>query len=188
MALATLMTYKLAIAGVPFGGAKGGVKINPAKYSMPELERITRRYTVELAKKGFIGPSIDSLGPDLGTNEQIMTWIKDTYVSIFGEREVAAEGCATGKFVNQGGIQGRAESTGLGVYYGTRELLHTDSFLEKTHLSEGIKGKTFVVQGLGSVGYWAGKFFQNDGGKVVGIVEHNSAIYNPRGLDVDEVK
>jgi glutamate dehydrogenase (NAD(P)+) len=104
MALATLMTYKLTIAGIPFGGAKGGVKINPSKYSQGELERVTRRYTVELAKKGFIGPAIDSLGPDLGTNEQTMTWIKDTYVSMFGQHEVAAEGCSTGKFVNQGGI------------------------------------------------------------------------------------
>jgi glutamate dehydrogenase (NAD(P)+) len=74
-----------------------------------------------------------------------MTWIKDTYVSMFGANEIAAEGCSTGKFVNQGGISGRAESTGLGVYYGTKELLHTDTFLEKTNLSEGIKGKTFVV-------------------------------------------
>jgi glutamate dehydrogenase (NAD(P)+) len=132
MALASLMTFKLLIAGVPFGGAKGGVKINPTKYSQAELERITRRYTMELTKKGFIGPAIDSLGPDMGTNEQIMTWIKDTYVSLKGEEDINAEGCATGKFVNQGGIQGRAESTGLGLYYGLRELLHTQSFLDKT--------------------------------------------------------
>lgn len=100
---------------------------------------------MELAKKGFIGPAIDCLGPDMGTNEQIMTWIKDQYVSMYGEVDINAEGCCTGKFVNQGGIQGRAESTGLGLYYGTRELLHTDSFLEKVKLSEGIKGKTFIV-------------------------------------------
>ena len=188
MALATLMTYKLTIAGIPFGGAKGGIKMNPAKYSQAELERITRRYTIELAKKNFIGPAIDSLGPDLGTNEQTMSWIKDTYVSMFGEHQISAEGCSTGKYVNQGGIQGRAESTGLGLYYGTKELLHTNSFLEKTNLSEGIKGKTIVIQGLGSVGYWSGKFFQQDGAKIVGIIEFNSAIYNPKGLDVDDVK
>ena len=139
------MTFKLAVADVPFGGAKGGIKIDPKKLSKSELERVTRRYTMELIKKGFIGPAIDCLGPDMGTNEQVMTWIKDTYVSMFGANEIAAEGCATGKFVNQGGISGRAESTGLGVYYGTKELLHTDTFLEKTNLSEGIKGKTFVV-------------------------------------------
>jgi glutamate dehydrogenase (NAD(P)+) len=117
-----------------------------------------------------------------------MTWIKDQYVMMFGDKDINAEGCCTGKFINQGGIAGRAESTGLGLYYGTRELLHTESFLEKTGLSEGIKNKTFVVQGFGSVGYWASKFFQQDGGKVTGIVEYNSAIYNPRGFDVDDVR
>jgi glutamate dehydrogenase (NAD(P)+) len=100
------MTFKLAIADVPFGGAKGGVKIDPKKYSQREIERITRRYTMELAKKGFIGPQIDCLGPDLGTNEQIMTWIKDTYVTMYGENNINAEGCATGKYVAQGGIEG----------------------------------------------------------------------------------
>lgn len=143
---------------------------------------------MELAKKGFIGPAIDCLGPDMGTNEQIMTWIKDQYVSMYGETDINAEGCCTGKLVNQGGIQGRAESTGLGLYYATRELLNTDSFLQKTGMSEGIKGKTFVVQGFGSVGYWASKFFTADGGKVTSIVEYNSAIHNPKGFDVDDVK
>jgi glutamate dehydrogenase (NAD(P)+) len=188
MALASLMTFKLTVAGIPFGGAKGGVKINPTKYSKAELERITRRYTAELSKKKFIGPAIDCLGPDMGTNEQTMTWIKDQYVSMHGQDDINAEGCCTGKFVNQGGIQGRAESTGLGLYYAAKELLHTESFLDKTGFSEGFKGKTFVVQGFGSVGYWASKFFTQDGGKVTGIVEYNSAIYNPRGFDVDDVK
>ena len=146
MALASLMTFKLAIADVPFGGAKGGVQIDPKKYSASELERITRRYTMELAKKGFIGPGVDCLGPDMGTNEQIMTWIKDTYVNMHGETNINAEGCCTGKFVNQGGIQGRTESTGLGVYYCTRTLLDDKSFIDKTKLTTtGIAGKTFCV-------------------------------------------
>ncbi len=84
------MTLKLEVAGIPFGGAKGGVKIDPNNYSRAELERITRRYTHELAKKGFIGPGIDSLGPDMGTNEQIMTWVKDTYVTLHGDKEINA--------------------------------------------------------------------------------------------------
>jgi len=154
------MTFKLAIASVPFGGAKGGVQIDPRNYSQHELEKITRRYTMELAKKGFIGPGIDCLGPDMGTNEQIMTWIKDTYVQMYGEQNINAEGCATGKFINQGGIAGRAESTGLGVYYCMRELLKTKSFVKEAKLNGlGIAGKTFVVQGFGAVGYWASKFF-----------------------------
>jgi len=188
MALASLMTFKLAIAGVPFGGAKGGCNMDPTKYSQSELERLTRRYTMELAKKGFIGPGVDCLGPDMGTNEQTMTWIKDTYVSLHGERDINAEGCATGKFITQGGIQGRTESTGLGVYYGTRELLNTDSFCDKAGLSKGIRDKKFIVQGFGNVGFYASKFFSQDGGKIVGIVEHNSAIYNSKGFDIADVK
>lgn len=182
------MTFKLAVADVPFGGAKGGIKIDPRKLSKTELERVTRRYTMELIKKGFIGPAIDCLGPDMGTNEQVMTWIKDTYVSVKGEQDINAEGCCTGKFISQGGISGRTESTGLGVYYAVRELLNTPSFLEKSKLSKGIKGKTFVVQGFGNVGYWAAKFFHGDGAKITTIVEYNSAIHNPEGIDPDHAK
>ena len=164
MALASLMTFKLCIADVPFGGAKGGISFDPTKYSQREVEAITRRYTMELAKKGFIGPQIDCLGPDMGTNEQIMTWIKDTYVNMYGETNINAEGCCTGKFVSQGGIEGRTESTGLGVYYCTRTLLENDSFVKKSLLtSKGLKDKTIIVQGFGAVGYWASKFFQKDG-------------------------
>jgi glutamate dehydrogenase (NAD(P)+) len=125
----------------------------------------------------------------MGTNEQIMTWIKDTYVNMYGETNINAEGCCTGKFASQGGIDGRTESTGLGVYYCTRKLLETDSFVKKSLLkTKGLKDKTVIVQGFGAVGYWASKFFQNDGSKIVGIVEYNSAIYNPDGIDVDAAK
>jgi len=124
-ALASLMTFKLAIADVPFGGAKGGVKVDPKKLSSAELERVTRKYTMELIKKGFIGAAVDCLGPDMGTNEQVMTWIKDTYMQVKGEEDINSEGCCTGKYIQQGGIKGRAESTGLGVYYAVRELLNT---------------------------------------------------------------
>lgn len=118
-----------------------------------------------------------------------MTWIKDTYVQMHGETNINAEGCCTGKFINQGGIAGRAESTGLGVYYCAKQLLKQDSFIKATGLGKpGIKDKTFVVQGFGAVGYWASKFFQKDGGKIVGVIEYNSAIYNPDGFDVDDVK
>ena len=187
-ALASLMTFKLAIADVPFGGAKGGVKIDPRKYSQNEIERVTRKYTMELIKKGFIGAQVDCLGPDMGTNEQTMTWIKDTYMNVKGEQDINAEGCCTGKFISQGGIAGRAESTGLGVYYAVRELLDTQSFVDRCSLSLGIKDKTFVVQGFGAVGYWASKFIERDGGKITTVVEYNSAIHNPNGLDVEAVK
>lgn len=187
-ALASLMTFKLAIADVPFGGAKGGVKIDPRKYSQTEIERATRKYTMELIKKGFIGAQVDCLGPDMGTNEQTMTWIKDTYMNVRGETDINAEGCCTGKFISQGGIAGRAESTGLGVYYAVRELLDTQSFVDRVGLGLGIKDKTFVVQGFGAVGYWASKFIEQDGGKITTVIEYNSAIHNPAGLDVQKVK
>lgn len=123
-ALASLMTFKLAIADVPFGGGKGGVGIDPRKLSTAELERVTRRYTIELIKKGYIGAAVDCLGPDMGTNEQVMTWIKDTYQNVKGNDDINAEGCCTGKYIAHGGIGGRTESTGLGVYYAIRELLN----------------------------------------------------------------
>ena len=120
----------------------------------------------------------------MGTNEQVMTWIKDTYVNMRGETDINAEGCCTGKFISQGGIAGRAESTGLGVYYAVRELLDTQSFVDRTRLSLGIKDKTFIVQGFGAVGYWASKFIEQDGGLITTVIEYNSAIHNPAGLDV----
>jgi len=182
------MTFKLATADIPFGGAKGGVAIDPKLYSKAELERITRRYTMELIKKNFIGPQIDCLGPDMGTNEQVMTWIKDTYVNWKGAEDINAEGCCTGKFISQGGIGGRTESTGLGVFYGTKQLMDMKSFYEKVGLTKGLEGKTFVMQGFGNVGYWASKFFVEEGAKVTTIIEYNSAIHNPKGLDIEAAK
>jgi glutamate dehydrogenase (NAD(P)+) len=189
-ALASLMTFKLAIADVPFGGGKGGVKVDPRKLSKGELERVTRRYTMELIKKGFIGAAVDCLGPDMGTDEQVMTWIKDTYQQVRGEQDINAEGCCTGKYIRQGGIAGRTESTGLGVYYAIRELLNTQSFIDRCGDKGGlgISGKTFAFQGFGNVGYWAAKFVEQDGGKVTTIIERDCAIYNSNGFDVEHAK
>lgn len=186
-ALASLMTFKLAVHDIPYGGAKGGIRIDPRKYSERELERATRRYTVELAKKGFIGAAIDVPGPDMGTNQQTMTWMKDTYMTLFGEKDINAEACTTGKYVSQGGIEGRVESTGLGVYYGLRELMDDKVFMDKVGLSVGIKGKTFGVQGFGNVGEWASKFIHNDGGLIEVIVEWDCAIYKKGGFDINDV-
>lgn len=182
------MTFKLAIADVPFGGGKGGVKIDPRKVSKAELERVTRRYTMELIKKGFIGAAVDCLGPDMGTNEQTMTWIKDTYQHVQGEKDINAEGCCTGKYIRHGGIAGRTESTGLGVYYAIRELLNTPSFYERAGVSKGIKDKTFVIQGFGNVGYWAAKFVEKDGGKITTIIERDCAIHKEGGINVEHAK
>jgi len=182
------MTFKLAIADVPFGGGKGGIKIDPRKVSKAELERVTRRYTMELIKKGFIGAAVDCLGPDMGTNEQVMTWIKDTYQHVVGEKDINAEGCCTGKYIRHGGIAGRTESTGLGVYYAIRELLNTDTFYNKINVSKGIAGKTFVIQGFGNVGYWAAKFLEQDGGKITTIIERDASIHKAAGFDIEHAK
>ena len=117
-----------------------------------------------------------------------MTWIKDTYQSVKGEQDINAEGCCTGKFISQGGIAGRTESTGLGVYYALRELMTYPSFYEKIKLTHGLQDKTFNMQGFGNVGYWAAKFFHGDGAKITTICEYNSAIHNPDGFDPDDVK
>ncbi|MFW2478396.1 MAG: Glu/Leu/Phe/Val family dehydrogenase [Sediminibacterium sp.] len=186
MALASLMTYKCAIVNVPFGGGKGGIKINPRSHSAYELEKITRRYTAELVKKNFIGPGIDVPAPDYGTGEREMAWIVDTYASL-KPGEIDAAGCVTGKPVTQGGVRGRKEATGLGVFYGIREVCNMPDVMQKLGLTVGVEGKTVVVQGLGNVGYHSAKFFREHGSKVVAIAEYEGAIYSADGLNEDEV-
>jgi len=186
MALAALMTYKCAIVNVPFAGAKGGITIDPKKYTPYELEKITRRYTSELIKKNFIGPGIDVPAPDYGTGEREMAWIVDTYVSM-RPGEIDALGCVTGKPVTQGGVRGRREATGLGVFYGLREVCNMEDVMGKLGLSTGVEGKRIIIQGLGNVGYHSAKFFQEAGSKIVALAEYEGAIYNNDGLDVDAV-
>jgi glutamate dehydrogenase (NAD(P)+) len=186
MALAALMTYKCAIVNVPFGGGKGGIKINPKNYTPYELEKITRRYTAELIKKNFIGPGTDVPAPDYGTGEREMAWILDTYAAMH-PGEIDAAGCVTGKPVTQGGVRGRREATGLGVFFGLREVCNTEDVMNKLGLTTGVVGKRIVVQGLGNVGYHSAKFFQDAGAKVVGLAEYEGAIWSDEGLDIDAV-
>jgi len=186
MALSALMTYKCAIVNVPFGGAKGGISINPKKYSTYDLERITRRYTSELIKKKFIGPGEDVPAPDYGTGEREMSWILDTYMAMH-PGEVEALGCVTGKPITQGGVHGRKEATGLGVFFGIREVCNNEDVMNRLGLQVGIKGKKIIVQGLGNVGYHSAKFFQEHGALVVGLAEFEGSIYNEIGLDIDAV-
>lgn len=186
MALAALMTYKCAIVNVPFGGAKGGIKIGPRDYSPYELENITRRYTAELIKKNFIGPGIDVPAPDYGTGAREMAWILDTYGAMH-PGEIDAAGCVTGKPVSQGGVRGRTEATGLGVFYGLSEVCNIPSLMKKVGLKMGVKGKRICVQGLGNVGYHVSHFFEEAGAKIVGLAEFEGAIFNMKGLDVEAV-
>ena len=186
MALAALMTYKCAIVNVPFGGGKGGIKINPRKHSAYELEKITRRYTAELVKKNFIGPGTDVPAPDYGTGEREMAWIVDTYQSL-RPGEIDAAGCVTGKPITQGGVRGRKEATGFGVFFGIREVCNMPDVMAKLGLTTGVEGKRVVVQGLGNVGYHSAKYFREHGSKVIAIAEYEGAIMNPDGLNEEEV-
>jgi glutamate dehydrogenase (NAD(P)+) len=186
MALAALMTYKCAIVNVPFGGGKGGIRINPKNYTVFELEKITRRYASELVKKNFIGAGIDVPAPDYGTGAREMSWIADTYASL-NPGDVNALGCVTGKPVSQGGVRGRTEATGLGVFYGIRELCNVEEDMKNLGLTTGIAGKRVIVQGLGNVGFHAAKFFFEAGALVVGLAEYEGGIYDPKGLDLNKV-
>ena len=183
-ALATLMTFKCAVVDVPFGGAKGGIKIKARDYTEDQLERITRRYTTELIKKNMIGPGIDVPAPDYGSGSREMAWIADTY-STFKFDELNALGCVTGKPVGQGGIRGRTEATGLGVFYGLREAMSIAEDMKKLGLTTGLEGKKVVVQGLGNVGYYSAKFCREGGAIIIGIFEREGGIVNDKGIDVD---
>lgn len=186
MALAALMTYKCAVVNVPFGGAKGGIKIDPQLLSIEHIEKVTRRYTAELIKKNFIGPGIDVPAPDYGTGEREMSWIVDTFLSL-KSGEVDTLACVTGKPISQGGVRGRKEATGLGVFYGIRELCKMKSIMKNIGLEPGIEGKKIIIQGLGNVGYHAAKFFNQAGAIIIALAEREGAIYNKDGLDIEKV-
>jgi len=186
MALAALMTYKCAIVDVPHGGAKGGIRISRPRYSDAELERITRRYTYELVRKDFIGPGVDVPAPDFGTGPREMAWIADTYGAL-AQDKLYSLACVTGKPVGQGGIRGRVEATGRGIFFGVREACTVGEDMNGLGLSPGLEGKTVVVQGLGNVGYHAAKFLQEGGAVLVGLAEYEGAIHNPKGLDLEQV-
>lgn len=186
MALAALMTYKCAIVDVPFGGAKGGIKISPRNTSPAILEKITRRYTAELIKKNFIGPGLDVPAPDYGTGEREMAWILDTYLTLRAH-EVEGYGCVTGKPVSLNGIRGRTEATGRGVVYGLNEAVSYKEDMDALGLTTGLAGKRVVVQGLGNVGFHAANIITEYGAKVIAVAELEGAIYCEDGLDVKKL-
>lgn len=187
MALAALMSYKCALVDVPFGGAKGGVKISPRKYNEQQLEKITRRYTTELIRKNFIGPGLDVPAPDYGTGSREMAWILDTYQT-FNHGEIDAAACVTGKPVNQSGIQGRTEATGRGVFYGIRQFFSYADDCKALGMTPGIRGKTMVIQGLGNVGSYSGTISQEEGdAKIIGVSEIEGTIMSDNGINMEKL-
>jgi len=173
-ALAMWMTWKCAVVGFPYGGAKGGVACEPRKLSPQELERLTRRYTSEIL--GMIGPEKDIPAPDINTNSQVMAWIMDTY-SV--DRGYSVPGVVTGKPVVLGGSLGREEATGRGVFF---TLLNT-----LKHLDQSIEEKEVVIQGFGKVGSVVAKLLHEEGAKIMAISEVDGGIYNPKGLDPERI-
>lgn len=187
-ALASLMTYKCALVNVPFGGSKGGLRINPRDFSDAEMERITRRFARELIYKGYISPGENVPAPDMGTGEREMAWIADTYRQL-KPNDINYLGAVTGKPVNTGGIRGRTEATGRGVQYVIREFFRHKDDIERAGLNGGLAGKRIIVQGLGNVGYHATKFLQEeDDAVIICIIERDGAVYDERGLGVESVR
>lgn len=187
MALAALMSYKCALVDVPFGGAKGGVKISPRKFNEQQLEKITRRYTTELIRKNFIGPGLDVPAPDYGTGPREMAWILDTYQT-FRHGEIDAAACVTGKPESQSGIRGRTEATGRGVFYAMRQFLSYADDCKAIGLTPGIAGKTMVIQGLGNVGSYSGTISQGEGdARIIAVSEIEGTIYSEKGIDIDKL-
>ncbi|MDG0984015.1 MAG: Glu/Leu/Phe/Val dehydrogenase dimerization domain-containing protein [Planktomarina sp.] len=187
-ALAALMTYKCALVDAPYGGSKGGLRIDPLAYDEHELEQITRRFAYELIKRDLINPSQNVPAPDMGTGEREMAWIADQYQRMH-TTDINARACVTGKPVSSGGIEGRTEATGRGVQYALQEFFRHPEDLATAGLSGGLDAKAIIVQGLGNVGYHAAKFLsEEDGARITGVIERDGAVQNPDGLDIEALK
>ena len=187
-ALAGLQTIKLACADIPFGGAHGGISVNPSDLSDKELERLTRRYAHELFKANFMGPGLDVLGPDMGTNSQVMAWMMDEYIQL-APNDTEAQGATTGKPVQSGGIHGREEASGLGLYFGLKQFISNRNLAESVEVSRELSDKTYIIQGFGNTGSYIAKFLsEKENAKIIGVVEKDGATYNPDGLDIAALK
>ena len=187
-ALAALMSYKCAIINVPYGGSKGGLKIDPTQWESRELEKITRRFAQELIKRDLISPSMNVPAPDIGTSSKEMAWIADEYRKIH-PADINGSACVTGKPPSKNGLVGREEATGRGVQYIVREFFRNPDLLKLVKLDNDLSTKSFILQGLGNVGYHLSKFLtEDDGVKLIGVSEFNGGIYNEDGINVEHAK
>ena len=184
-ALASLMTYKCAIVNIPFGGAKGGLKINPKNYSMPQLREITKAFASKLINKGFISPALNVPAPDVGTSEREMEWILETYKTLKPD-DINYRGCVTGKPIHRGGIAGRTEATGRGIEEVVREIFRHKDIVKEAGLKNELKDNEIIVQGFGNVGSNLAKHLYNrDGAKIIAIGEYDGYLYNKKGIDIN---
>ena len=186
-ALAALMTYKCALVEVPFGGSKGGLVIDPNEWEPRELERITRRFTQELAKRDLVSPAQNVPAPDMGTGEREMAWMADEYKRLH-PNELNTWACVTGKPVSKGGIRGRVEATGRGVQYALQEAFRHPKDMAFAGINGELTGKRIIVQGLGNVGYHAAKFLsEEDGCLITHVLERDGYVYDEQGIDVESL-
>ncbi|MDJ0808051.1 MAG: Glu/Leu/Phe/Val dehydrogenase [Gammaproteobacteria bacterium] len=184
-ALAALMTYKCALADVPFGGSKGGLLIDPREYDDDEIRTIVARFTLNLAKKGFLDPATSVPAPDMGTGEREMAWIAETYKQLYPQ-DINSNACVTGKPLDHGGIAGRTEATGRGIQYAIQEFFRHPDDVAEAGLSDGLSSQRVVIQGLGNVGYHAAKFLSEiDNAMVIGVIVSSGAVVNLDGLDIE---
>ena len=184
-ALASLMTYKCAIVNIPFGGAKGGLKINPKNYTMPQLREITKAFASKLINKGFISPALNVPAPDVGTSEREMEWILETYKTLKPD-DINYRGCVTGKPLHRGGIAGRTEATGRGIEEVVREIFRHEDVVKEAGLKNELKDNEIIVQGFGNVGSNLAKHLYNrDSAKIIAIGEFDGYLYNKKGIDIN---
>ena len=185
-AMAMLMTFKNAVIDVPFGGSKGGLKINPSKYSEEDLEKITRRFTEELVKRGLISPSLNVPAPDMGTGKKEMAWIADEYKRL-NPHDINAYACVTGKPENMGGVDGRTEATGRGLFYALNSFFNSQD-VKKTKITGKLSSQKIILEGLGKVGYFAARALTDHGCTIIGVIEKDQSFFNPKGLDIDVIR
>ncbi|MBI73712.1 MAG: glutamate dehydrogenase [Gammaproteobacteria bacterium] len=186
-ALAALMTYKCSLMDLPFGGSKGALIVDPNHWKQDELERITRRFTNELAKRDLIHPSQNVPGPDMGTDENVMAWMADEYKRLY-PTEIDAMASVTGKPIALGGVDGRTEATGRGVFYSILEFLDNDKDRKKTKLRREIEDQRVIIQGFGNVGFHAAELLHESGAKIIAVIERNGSVVNEKGIDIQKLK
>lgn len=183
-ALAALMTYKCALIGVPYGGSKGALQIDPSEWTEAELEKITRRFAQELIRHRFLDSAMNVPAPDIGTGERTMMWIADEYRRLRPD-DINGLACVTGKPLGGGGIEGRIEATGRGIQYAIQGLFETESLRRPAFGDLPLAGRTIVVQGLGNVGAHLARFLtEEDGARVISVIERDVVLSNPDGINI----